>query len=274
MTYAAQDTSAADGRPALLAVFTRGATVNRFTNQPTNVTKASVTYSAVSGITFPDHVTTSARTEQEEITFIFPRSNAFALAELNHDTSKAKVQIYRTHLSDGDEDLRQVWQGYIERATPEGAFIKVHCYSGRRALTQIGAGFILQKGCRHDLFDGGCKLVKATYETALNVTAVSGVTVTLDATVSDETQHVNGLLTWSGEEVNYDTISGTTLTLQQPWAALKAAVDSSGSEAVTVTPGCNKTRAANGCGFFSNQINFGGYDQIRDREIYSGRSAV
>jgi len=157
---------------------------------------------------------------------------------------------------DGDLVLATLGVGTLgEYKHGEGVF-SIELRSLAQKLNQ-SVGFILQKKCRHDLYDDICR-----EPTAGN---------TFSGTVTTPTSRIQfvgnvvpvrplGKITFtSGDNINVTqsvrAISGSTLTLEFPLP-----FDLEVGDAYTVLNGCNKTFAQ--CKIYGQELNFGGFKDV------------
>ena len=74
------------------------------------------------------------------------------------------------------------------------------------------------------------------------------------------------------DEVTKHNISGTTMTLLEPFDALTDAVDAGGPIAVDLAPGCALNPTT--CNAFNNIANYGGFPYFPVEGAFDGSSIV
>ncbi len=126
-----------------------------------------------------------------------------------------------------------------------------------------------QPMCRTDLFSTLCQVDKTLYDVATTVATVgdTAFTITVTGSLAQATGYFNGgtLVTSSGIALvisNWDQSTQTISTFKRCKYLLTV------GDSLTLYPGCDKTDGANGCGRFSNYINFQGENH------YSGPAAA
>lgn len=270
MTYQQLEESTFDGKPLLFASFERDGVVNRFTNAVNPITIGADTYESVKGLKFPEKIARKARPQKEELIFKFPLTNSFAFSELSHSGNFSKVTIYRKHVDDSEVVTRATT--FLQRAEIKGEEIDLVCSSYRANLDRIYDYSVTQKNCDYAIYGYGCGVDRSANETSLNITAISGVTLTVDTVLSDALRYQNGLLGWSGADLWIESVTGSEITLAAPSKELQAAFDASSPLAATVAFGCAKNRTD--CIAFDNLLNFGGWLYIPEDETFDGTSVV
>ena len=213
---------------------------------------------------------------REETQLVFPQSNAFArgyLTDLSY--SENSVTIYHEFRDQTPEARAVKFRGRVTGTQPRFTRLTLVAQNRFTELGRKGLSAVMQRPCRHALYhekDGyGCGLAIADFEEAGTATAfAANVATVTGADAQADGYYSGGVLTWSGKRQMIVRHVGTALTLLGPIDGLAAAIASSSSEAVTIGPGCDLTRAT--CeARFDNLANFGGFPWMTDSP-FDGRT--
>lgn len=156
-------------------------------------------------------------------------------------------------------DVMAMMAGKVAAARIEAGEFVFEVRSASDAFNQT-IGRVFGPGCTHDLGDAKCAITPASFgATVASVADDLTFSLTWTGSVPSMDDLVNGTVAWgSGALMGTNPLeifaaAGTTLTLYAPLAELPSIGD-----ALTVTEGCDKTRAT--CrDRFANMLNFGGF---------------
>jgi hypothetical protein len=121
---------------------------------------------------------------------------------------------------------------------------------------------VVSKQCRHALYQPGCSLNRALFETPATITDVSGLALTCpEAALAPVNDYKAGIVNWNGIFGMVEVHTGATLLLLNKIPGLEAWIDLNGAASVLLAPGCNRTRIR--CNDrFANTLNNGGFDKM------------
>jgi uncharacterized phage protein (TIGR02218 family) len=282
MSFVTLEQSNYAGQPVLLYEFKRGSAVFAYAAADKDIVAnngtVDLTYLATA-------ISNSGQTQKgTAVTDVF---------EVTCPASLGIVQWYRyTPPSDtvylavrrfhyGDTQSVIVWLGQVvsvEESSEGVATIK--CQQVSITLKRGGLRMTWQRSCIHALYDQNCTVNKATFATAVTVTAValSGI-ITV-------TPHPSADAYWNGGIVEFelptDPVGGHTGITERrlienintatgglvPYGQLDGYFV---GQLLTLYPGCKRT--SEWCNsFFNNVDNFGGFEFMPNRSPYSGES--
>jgi len=210
-------------------------------------------------------ITHSQRTAQTELPITFPQSDQFArlfLSPLGMDATR--VRIFRSYENDPDAELVTIYRGRVLQATPKykAGTIDLICGGGLGDLDRKGLSAVMQGPCRHVVYYGSCGLNLSDWTVNGTATGISGVTVTVpEAAASADGFYTSGLFEFAGAMEMIDAHVGDQLTLAAPVIGLADEIAASGSAAVGIMRGCDKSFAT--CrDAFANDDNHGGFPHM------------
>lgn len=275
MTYATTLASVFGKSGIWLYEFTRDGTTTRLCSAMSNYTDGSAVTWTAAPVTHTRFRVTSAlgRAETE---IVFPQSYAFArtyLTDLSYSTNT--LTIYHEFKSQSPEERVTKFKGRVIGTRPKFTRLTLIAENRFTENRRKGLSAVMQRPCRHALYhskDGlGCGLNIASFEAAGSVTALSGNVATVSAASSQaDGYYSGGVITWNSKRQMIVKHSGSSLTLLGSLDGLSAALASSGSESVTIAPGCDLTRAT--CNSrFNNLANFGGFPWMTESP-FDGRT--
>ena len=288
MTYAAIETSPAEGRPYFLYQFVEGDQVWRFTSRATAWTSAGSGGTEINwepaAVAHGDVVQTS-EIERGRLELTWPLSHPFArrfLAPLGN--TPVTLTIFRGHEQVLGETVAH-WKGRVVGAEVDGQRILLSCESIFSTLRRAGVRAKYQRLCRHALYGRGCGLdIALSWLTGtVTATANGGSTVTIPEAASAPNGWYRGGVLRFGLQLGFITGHSTgTITLSRPIPELVAALAMSEFDPDTgeplpiladIAPGCD-LRAATCAAKFGNLENFGGFPEIPGRNPFGGGSIV
>lgn len=263
MSHAAQE--AANGAPRELFVFARGMEVWRYYGGDAEVVRNGHTY-APAAIVRTSGLEPAQRSGRGEVELTLPVALPIAQAILATTATQGRVvcTIQRLHATDGAlPELITVYTGEVHHARIEDATLRLTLRSILASLDRPALRVLFQRSCSNVFGDHLCGVNLADHRETVTVTAVSGATVTVQAagalTVGD---YAGGILAWGAERYAIERHAAAdagadhaALTLFPPPAAAIVGA------AVTITAGCDKTRAT--CrDRFNNLDRYMGFDRM------------
>lgn len=274
MTYIATDRSTQDGAPALLFEFKQGDITKRFTNVSLPLVRNAETWEPTPiGNGDFNH---SGDISRDKINIDFPRQHEFASQFISYSPEQmTTLSIFRTHITDGDEEVYLHWKGRVTSGKSDGKKITLQCDPIFSSLKRYGLRARYQRNCRHILFGRGCNLDKDQFKTAGTVTAVVSETVTVTEAAGQASGYYNGGMLETSDGVFQYIVShsGTQVVLLRPLKSLFDEFDANGTASVNLYPGCDRTTGT--CDSkFDNVINHGGFKWIPNKNPIGGSSIV
>ena len=193
----------------------------------------------------------------------FAVAQLFAAARPNGVVS---LTVFRNHL--GDDEFITWWKGRVASVVWSGSLAKIRCESIFTALKRPGLRAHYQTGCRHALYDTGCGINNQAYKIAGTLSAVSGLTATSVAFLSQSPGWLTGgYLRVGGVPRMITQHSGDTVTLSSVLPGLAV------GSAFEAFAGCDRSFST--CqSKFGNSLNFGGFPWIPAKNPFAGDSIV
>ena len=272
MGFSGYETSVRLGQPVELYEFRYGddpAEVIRMTSADENITVGIDTYLAVP--LERDSFTDDGNPDDgNALNLTLPRNNALAdLYRISPPDKAVTVKIKAMHRNDPDQQLTAVWSGRIVGVSWEFPRMKVGCERISTSLKRTGLRARYQRQCRHVHYGSGCRLDRASYETAGTVDAIVGKTV---LTIAPAAGFANGYFNGGIVEHNGQLRlivghTGDTVSINRPLNDLSI------GDTIHIYPGCD--RSASTCAAkFNNLPNYGGFDFIPGKGPFEGSSLV
>lgn len=255
-------------KPVELYRFVQGETITTLTSSDTAVVYNLETYTPAplgrSGIELKNELS------KANIEVKFALDNAVARGWMNAVTEE-KVSL--TLFSQNESTTSVIWKGRMAAIRPGLADITFVFESIFTSLRRPGLRARYQIGCRHALYQRGCNLDKAAHAVAATVTAATGLVLTVPAAAGfPDGEFFTGMLEVSDGTFRQITKhTGSSVTLSRAIPSLSAAL-LLGDVAVTLYPGCNRTRTR--CIELGNLPNYGGMPFIPIRNPFDGSSIV
>lgn len=163
-----------------------------------------------------------------------------------------------------DADYIVSWKGRLASVRPDNATIKLVFESVFTSLRRTGLRRVFQRNCPYVLYGRGCNLDKEDFAVGGTVTGKAGADITVAAASAQV--YTGGIVKAADGTLRFIIRqSGTTLTMIRP-------IDSQvNGQAVTVYPGCDRTRST--CDSrFNNLLNNGSTPFIPDVNPFGGSS--
>lgn len=255
------------GKPIVLYEFTLGPTVWRYTSGQEDISFKGSSYKAL-GLKHEGY-TLSGNPSSDDLTI-----NISASAEVttlfNGTPPSDPIQIAIRTLHFGDDEAPVVWSGHVKSARRvsmvEFAFV---CNSLLSTLNRNGLRLSWQRGCPHALYDRLCRVDPADYATLVQVTAMTGSSLTAGGLSSLGNNYLaGGYLSFNGpygttERRAIESHGGNTISL------LGATDGIAVGTWITVYPGCDRTTPT--ClNKFDNLDNYGGFPHLPTKSPFDG----
>lgn len=191
-----------------------------------------------------------------------------------------KVWVTKRELQADDEDGEAIvrWKGSVGSTSWRDAASKtLNCKSMLTSLSSGGLRLCWERNCPHMLYGPGCGLDKEdfAYDTVISLPNIGGFGII--PILSDGMTLAGGFFTYTGPRgfkerrfiYRYDAAfllagwPGTAYYI----GATPGLVD---AQAIRVYPGCDHTDGTQGCGFFDNHANFGGFKYQPGKNPFGG----
>jgi uncharacterized phage protein (TIGR02218 family) len=268
MSYDTPESSVDQGQPYFLYLLDNGVTPVRFTSDPVTLTRMSEDW-LPSPIAHAD-IEQTGNIEKNSVELTFPLSDEYAKTLLTPANEITTVTVWRGHHTDLSEELRVVWKGRVVDAKSGKQNIKVSVESVFTSMRRPGCRARYQRTCRHVLYFPGCNVDVDDFKVSGTVTAISGLALTVSAAALQVDGYYkaglvifNGLYGWIGSH------TGSTLTLIGSIDGLADYFAAHGSVPVDIAPGCDLSTGPTGCEKFTNNLNFGGFENMSDNNPFS-----
>lgn len=261
MSYEVKEASTHDGQPIECFEFVSNYTTYRYTSYDRTVVVASQTFEPLA----IKRSTIKAGTHEEDnldIQVEIPATSRLAKDCAYYLTPpRLTMTIYRVH--EGDDfatDYVIYWKGPVANLSVDKniATIRVPSVFSNLLSGHVPSVFY-QNPCNHVLFDGGCKIVRASHNVTTTIVLVSPTALQIASVGGFPDQYFKG-----GEVVNIPTgerrliIDHTADTIQINYPFGEASI----GQAVEVTAGCDHSYEGDCKLKFSNQVNYGGFPFI------------
>lgn len=230
-------------RPIWLAEMTRGATVYRF-----RLGKPAIVYDGESFAASPlsfDELNYAADIRKDDFTLDgFALSNATTQALIAAGRTPLELRMIR-----GFEGSTEFVVSYIGRLSN----LRFHMEDDRRDVSLVfsswgddlsvgSPGPVAGRQCPWRLYSADCAVVEASFTDAATASAYASGVVTVAAAAGEASgYYTGGILTYAGESRTIEKHAGSALTLSSGFTALAAQIAGSGSAAVSIAAGCDKS---------------------------------
>lgn len=174
---------------------------------------------------------------------------------------------------DQDGDVLVSWKGRLSAVQPDVATVKLVFENIFTSLRRAGLKPRFLLNCRYMHYGRGCRLDKADFANSGTVTSIVGATCTVpEALTAGVNFYTGGILEAPDGTLRFITYhSGDQIVLIRPIKSLSDEVFGSGSAAVTIYPGCD--RSASTCFTkFNNLANNGSFQFIPTKNPFNGSS--
>jgi len=254
VTYEALETSQESGQPVELYEFIIGTETYRYTSAEDTVLFNGNSW--VSRQITRSNPTQTTDERRQLITVTLPTDDVVCARYIGIVPGKLmSLEIIRFHR--GDAEAFILWQGRVKGAKyiRQGALCELQGLSTESSYSRTIPRHKYQGLCNHVLYDGGCKIVKTSYQYVGTINVISGNTITVNGL---ETAKGDGWAT--GGYIELGSGEDYRMVLDQSGDVLKLMLPFNGStgQSVTVYAGCDHTLDT--CDSkFSNAVNYGGF---------------
>lgn len=259
------ESSVETSRPIELYVFQLGGQIFRYTSAEDELTVSSNVYTPIAIKRGPIAV---GRQERERVLQIeISPTNEFAQKySITTPGSKASVNIFRIQRDDGTLTPQQIFAGAVKQVSfpRDGQLASIQVQTIEAATSRAIPRYTFMGQCNHVLYDAACGVSPASHSLIGNASNVSGDQIDVAGLSGSGLDVVSGYVETAGGAERRDIIaqSGDTITLLFPFET-----DPDGTS-VTVFEGCDH-RIDGDCNTrFSNEINFGGFAFVPNRNPF------
>ena len=254
------------GRPVYLYAFSLGERVWRYASSAADVLTADGHVWTACAISH-DGVKQTGEAASDSLSIEAPITVAPAQLYLtNPPTSQVAVRILQKDAS--DPEVYAIYAGEVSQVNaPEPGKVTITCETLSVSLGREGLRFGWQRGCPYALYDPlTCKVDKAAHAVNTTISAMSGNTVTLAATI-EVGVYAGGFIQWTHpvkgiEYVGIESQVGNLLTVFGSSSELHVGMS------VTAYRGCNRTPAS--CQSLGNYDNYGGVPNMPGKSPFDG----
>lgn len=255
-----KDTSVADGEPIEVYKFIGSGGIFRYTNnsEPITVDKEEYLPSEITrGAIEVGSVIDSPMTND----FVIPANDKLALAyAFEYSPQELRVEVRRVHRGDNyATDFTVEWQGIAKSYNTSEDRTTISTVSViQDQLSGNTVAIYYQRMCNHRLYDARCKVNRADYTTASQVTVIQNQIITVENTFVANGQLRGGeiKLVRTGETRGIIDNNDNVLRIGYPFASVEL------GDTVEMSKGCNHLRLGDCKNLFNNVNNYGGFDDI------------
>lgn len=268
MSFSSMEVSNSLGQPILLYEFERDGAFWRYAASDEDITIGGITYVAQAII--HEGITQSGDTTQDEFKISAPLTLPVAQAYNNIPPSTVmNVRVRRTHLGLGEAPV--VWVGTLDRVKAiNEATAEIFCRNALATLRRGGLRLAWTRGCTHMLYDGQCRVNRASFVRIGIVSAVEPDAVTVPSLGGASP---GGVLL--GGYAQWTTAAGFTdrRTITADESPVIRLLGGTNGITVGMTMqfyyGCNRTPET--CNtIFNNLANYGGFPHLPERSPFDG----
>lgn len=269
MAYNDQEISEEGGRPYFLYEFSGAPVTYYFSNQRETVVWNSLNW--LGAAIKHTEVKQDGQLSKNNLTIRFPLAGVTAtFADLYVGWTPdfpISLTLRRGHF--GATDTKVYWKGRVVSSSFEEDLLVLKCESLFTALRRVGPRELYLKNCRHMLYQPGCGLNPEDFAEAGTLTNINGLVYTVTQASGFAAGYFTGgyIKFGDGSRKFIKLHSGANLTLSR---TSRYAIDNfTGSDSVTIYPGCDRT--VNTCKTkFNNLTEQGGNRWIPDINVLSG----
>lgn len=200
------------------------------------------------------------------------RDNDMGLLHLRY--APDSVTAVTVFVREEDGEFGVAWKGRVTGARADGSEITLICENVQTALRQPGLRARYQKGCRHAVYNRGCRLDPEDFAEPGVITAYDGkLTLTVPGAAARQNGWFLGgmVRTPDGSLRMITRHAGSQIVITRPVQGLAAILSNSGyglgygvhygGPVARLYPGCDRIRST--ChAKFNNVVNFGGFPWI------------
>jgi len=280
VTYTVQESSIQDGSPYFLYEFVTAINTYRFVDYPEVVNWNSLDWNPLS--IKHSEVKQSNELSKNAMTVTVPLDDSdFATLFVGWSPDvTVTFTLYRVHF--GSSDGLVYWKGRVASHNLKGETIGLKCESIFTSMRRPGVRARYQRNCRHAIYSSGCGVDKSGYAVSVEVTAISGATLTcVGASAKVDDYFLGGVIEFlDGTYRLITSHTGNTIVITRISRELSNAAGYGynygnyyGGISAILYPGCDRTLAT--CkSKFDNVVNQGGFKWIPQKNPTGGSSIV
>lgn len=261
------DTSYTAGKPVEMYKIEQGSSFRYFTTHAKPVSIVNQVYTPKNIVR--DEVETSDDSFKGGLTLTLPRTDPFAVELIGQSLEiPMVVTLFRGHL-DGTSatNVSVYWKGRVVTTKAQNNEVKIDCESVFTSLKRAGLRARYEKTCRHEVFDGGCKLNEANYRKVATISSINVMDVVLSGEAANIGYYTGGMIIFPDGStrliLKHETQGKITMSRPHPGGQP--------GQRVTLLPGCDHSIAT--CkAKFNNYINYGGWPYIPIKNPFGGSS--
>lgn len=267
MTFDTTERSNYDGAPTMLYEFSVGATYWRYAAAQNDLVLGGNTYTALAVANEGFSASGNPDTDDLQVR-ISARATVTDLFLATPPSDPILLRIRTVHK--GDTDAPVVWSGSVKSGRQVSLIeFALNCNSLLSTLSRNGLRLSWGRGCPHALYDRGCRVDPNAFDTLIQVTALTGASVTATGLAAlGDGYFAGGFLSFVGSHGATDRRPieghvGNTLDLMATTDGISVGAW------ITVYPGCDRTTLT--ClNKFSNLANYGGFPHLPNKSPFDG----
>lgn len=267
MSFAQKENSNYSAEPISLYEFTTETKSWRYCSDIDDFDLDGVIYTG--SPVFDSGTSQSGEAEDDGITITIPRNSDFA-AMFQGTAPAAEIWATVRRVQHGEQDAPIHWIGTVSSVKDVGsAKVEVICNILTASFNRNGLRLSWGRQCPHALYDRNCRVNKALYAVAVQVTAVNGNTVTAPGLGGNgDNWFTNGFFEWqlaSGlmDRRPIEKQVGNVITV------LGTADGVDIGDWIVAYPGCDRT-TDNCLNKFNNLPNYGGVPHLPGKSPFDG----
>jgi len=267
MSYDVIEKSSYEAQPVELYVFIRGTEIFRYTTAQDD--------QLITGQIYEDYNIKRAKIEQNQdigknpVQFDSEISLPFVQQYIGTPpTDVIDINILRYHETDDIKETIIFWIGRVINVKFTGDNVEIQCEPIFTSLKRPTLRRLYQVACPHLLYGPLCTVDETSFKVTANLSSVNGTTIK-SATFATQPNNyfTGGYVTWEINNVKNKrfilTHTGDTLVLNLPFPGITALNN------IDVYPGCDHSLTT--CASkFSNNINYGGFPSLPEKNPFSG----
>lgn len=268
MTFDAYELSLSQGEPVVLYEFNRGGAITRYTSADRNIVIADNTYKSIP--ISDGGITQSGDESQDTITItVISTEDVPAMFIQTPPSQILYVMIKYYHADDPDVQVVTQWIGTVSDVQiNQIGTATISCRTITASFDHDGGDLTWGRSCNHILYQPGCFVDPADFETDIVISAVTttGI-VSAGFTRWAAPRFAGGYVQWTNTDGSIET-RGIVTHAGNAVGIIGFTNGLSAGMTIQGFPGCNLT--PDDCRFFANLPNFGGYDSMPGRSPFDG----
>lgn len=184
-----------------------------------------------------------------------------------NDDNTTTITLFRGHIDDPDKQFIVYWKGRLMATSPQGSKVTFSCESVFTSIQRPGLRAKYERTCRHPLYSSQCGLVKEAYRQSAIVTSISSDKrrIVYGGAGAGSGYFIGGVIenNLNGRRLVLEHDGSGVVVINRPFNNLSI------GDNIYLYPGCSHTWFE--CiGKFGNQLNFGGFPFIPDKNPFGG----